>query len=521
MLELKDYDAYYSTTHLGTVYPGLLIEKTSEQIDLLANGLEPLFIQGTSPLTIEKVNQNPVTHSQIRGYLTPFEATDRAGLLKGTDGTLLLVSGEVVARNCKEIVKVGDRVEITECYMHNDSPAMSLFHLYSAEKTSRLGGQLRAIFSCLICYQRQGSYRPVMVFHTQIGHTIRFNPYQTYDPQYIKALFSVAEVTAASNACLKYYLDGKDSNIMPVYPVKRIDMESEFQPIISMFRNKFKAFNALLMNGPRFVDPLYEFRMGYCADAAVQGNLFIVESNMLEMWKEVLAGQFGGEIKEWSQAIYKLSKNRKGHTKRVAKAYLGTTYGSKLTLNDMEQWKAAIEKYMWRSYNAREIAKARARDSFDIGAPDFCLNDGTIDYNYALIYDPLEKFGGNLDIRNTLRSFRLTPNHKRTWEIIPFSFVVDWFVPISDYLTVAESEDTIIENQFRIKGEVNSVKMVFSFTEFPTVELVAYVRNCSTFPITKPFPNLEELNPAKRGVSGSAYINGAALILSRGKAKPK
>lgn len=280
-----------------------------------------------------------------------------------------------------------------------------------------------------------------------------------------------------------------------------------------------RSFTSQLSNGIGYIDPLYDCRMGQCADAAIQGNLFTVESNMLEMWKEFLSGTFGSEIKEWAHAISKLSKNRKGHTKRVAKAYLSTTYGTQLTLNDMEQWKAAIEKYMWSNYYTVPYSTAKGRNSYSVGAPFCTFSDGIAQYNYCLYYDPLERFGGSQDFKSLLRAFRLTPNHKRTWEIIPFSFVVDWFLPISDMFTTLESEDTLYENMYRIIGEVSSVKTEFPLREFPSVKLVSYVRLSSPQPFTIPQPNFDEIDPSKRGVSGSAYVNGPALLLSKAKLK--
>jgi len=233
MLVYKNYDAYFSSVHVGTeVYPGLLIEKTCSEIDLSSEGLDPAFVQGASDLIIQGVRQNPVMHSQIKGEINPFVAGNaQAGRYKGIYNSDLLVSGEAVTGNCEQIVNMGDRIEITTCYLHNDSPIMSLFHLYSAEKVPYgVGSRIRYFFTALICYVRNGTVVPVINAPFSMWYNEGFNPYKTYDAAYIKSYIPESTKIQSTNDCLKCYLENKSGPYMGVSPLMRTRTSLIFNP---------------------------------------------------------------------------------------------------------------------------------------------------------------------------------------------------------------------------------------------------------------------------------------------------
>lgn len=346
--------------------------------------------------------------------------------------------------------------------------------------------------------------------------------FTTYDIGYLKGRYSLFATQARDAAIKKVTTDGTFAGYLLPFSFRRYsaDVETYYRSLLPKISREIQFVASITRTNAHNIDPMKEARMGWLADAAIQGNLFFVQSNMLEFWIEALHGTFGAEIKSWTEAMSSFSKNRKNSTAKVAQAYLATTYGTQLTLNDVEQWQNAITKYMWKSYeNARAFTFAKAKSTHGVSRPSAALQDGSCDYNYSLCYDPLEKFGGSYGIKELLDSFRLSPNAKRTWEIIPLSFVIDWFLPISDLFGVLESEDTLFDMKYRVFGETSSSKYAFPFAKYPTLSVILYSRTCSRHPFTIPLPDLEDLNPLNRGVSGSAAINGTALVLSGKRAR--
>lgn len=521
MIVLKDYDGFrFTTLTHPTTYLGIAREKYS-RIVLAAEMPESSFAQGTAAYNVGKTPQKSVFHLQVEGTLDPIvrSESDRPYILKGADGLNLQLDGEVLSGNCEVVSKKGDSFVYSRCRTRSISPLFSIFEVMTLSRSDNTLGRIATGYKCICMWESSSG----SIKYTLRGSTgsSGYKLLETYDLDYLIEKYYITASETYIQAINDVTVDGPSAGQLVPYQLRRysVDAEAFYRSLIPRISREIQFVASITRKNAHNIDPMKEVRMGWLADAAIQGNLFFVQSNMLEFWIQALEGTFGAEIKSWADAMSSFSKNRKDSTAKVAQAYVATTYGTQLTLNDVEQWQNAITKYMWKSYTARAFTFAKAKSTHGVSRPSAALKDGSCDYNYSLCYDPLEKFGGSYGVKELLDSFRLSPNAKRTWEIIPLSFVVDWFLPISELFGVLESEDTLYDMKYRVFGETSSTKYAFPFEKYPTLSVVLYSRTCSKYPFTIPLPDLEDLNPLNRGVSGSAAINGTALILSGRRAK--
>lgn len=521
MIVLKDYEGFrYRTLTHPTTYIGLARESYSRMV-LAAEMPESSFAQGETAFYAGKTAQNSVFHLHVEGMLDAIERSSpgRPDILKGAGGLNLQIDGTVHSGNCFVVSNQGDEFTYSECWTRSTSPLFSIFDIWKISRDTTTKGRISTSYSCICMWESPSGVRQYTARGASGGQGYKL--LETYDINYVKASYQSIADRNRIRALNEVAANGVSHGHLIPFSLRRYsnDIEAYYRSLIPRISREIQFVASITRKNAHNIDPMKEARMGWLADTAIQGNLFYVESNMLEFWKEGLSGTFGSEIKEWMSAISSVSKNRKGSTSKVAKAYLGTTYGTQLTLNDMEQWRNAITKYMWKSYNARAFTFAKARSTHGVSRPSASLQDGICDYSYSLCYDPLEKFGGSYSFKEMLDAFRLSPNPKRIWELLSLSFVVDWFLPVSELFRVIESEDTLYDMKYRVFGETSSTKYTFPFEKYPTLTVVLYSRTCSKYPFTTPLPDLEDLNPLNRGVSGSAAVNGTALILSKRRAK--
>jgi hypothetical protein len=67
-------------------------------------------------------------------------------------------------------------------------------------------------------------------------------------------------------------------------------------------------------------------------------------------------------------------------------------------------------------------------------------------------------------IWSALYTYGLSPNFYVVWDMIPYSFIVDWFIPVGDMLSVLDTEREYMSGKYNIKN------VCFSFTYFREVE---------------------------------------------------
>lgn len=104
---------------------------------------------------------------------------------------------------------------------------------------------------------------------------------------------------------------------------------------------------------------------------------------------------------------------------RLSEAYLGYNYGLRNQISDYLTITAGLEKTL----KMRERQPLEAlRASLRLEVPDTTIRK---EYHYKIRYRPQSSQGTAL--LKTLREYSLLPSLVTAWDLVPFSFIVDWF----------------------------------------------------------------------------------------------
>lgn len=187
--------------------------------------------------------------------------------------------------------------------------------------------------------------------------------------------------------------------------------------------------------------------------------------------------------------------------KAVASAYLGLHYGLKLTILDTIE---IVKQIKALQSEGKTVKRVTSREK--------AIIDGwSITTCYSLWYDPYNDMIGSLS--GYLRYFDLDLSIDKVWDLVPFSFVIDWFLHIGDALeTVARFGEI---QRFKILLQCQSEKYqrqinVDASGISGTVDLTYYRRKFSDKLIP---PDVQLINPS---LPGKCHIwEAAALIFSK------
>lgn len=191
--------------------------------------------------------------------------------------------------------------------------------------------------------------------------------------------------------------------------------------------------------------------------------------------------------------------------KAVASAYLGIHYGFKLTIMDIQELYSTLRKY---SRKRSSLSKIQSATSFTYGRWD-CVA------RYQVFYD---EFAGVSDILQQLLILSdayLTFDN--VWDMIPYSFVIDWFVDIGsriseleNWATMSQRHEVICAGQ-SIKATANLTPKDFGPVgySYTTIRASKYVRSYKNRLIMPSLIPSVTVNPFDH------LIEEAALIISR------
>lgn len=132
-------------------------------------------------------------------------------------------------------------------------------------------------------------------------------------------------------------------------------------------------------------------------------------------------------------------KTLRGVGAQTSSAYLSTLYGPRLTFLDVqEQAKTLASRILrdskWRWVHTKKMAHTTFRGSC---TP---LIDCDIDVKYALNVWYDRNVSGIIDFLSRLSAF---PQLTDAWDMVPYSFVVDWFVGVEDFLDAIDARVNI------------------------------------------------------------------------------
>lgn len=129
------------------------------------------------------------------------------------------------------------------------------------------------------------------------------------------------------------------------------------------------------------------------------------------------------------------------------------------------------DAYLWYSYMVRPTISDAATFSnaakFDmdyrVKHPKYTTHGSYTNYDegyttHATIYGTYEASNIFQAIGQKLDQLGFLPTPDRLWEIVPFSFVVDWFFPVGDILGRSNQEMRLLRNTYGVEGYVQTVK---------------------------------------------------------------
>jgi len=220
---------------------------------------------------------------------------------------------------------------------------------------------------------------------------------------------------------------------------------------------------------------------------------------------------FMRDLKDPKALIPKLRNLR--NVKTHASNYLAVNYGVLPTISDINEIVAAfkrvspyIDKNGFSTYNAVH------RDSRSFGNITETLEQRI---KIAIENEDCDF----TDLMNKIHSAGFAPTLENMWDLVPYSFVLDWFIDIGSFLERVDSSLSLLRLNIRYatKSRKRTLTMSFSPTENAsiqgTINVVSYHRWT-----TDQCP-LPPLSLSSEITASDHWLEGGALILQRTKTK--
>lgn len=140
--------------------------------------------------------------------------------------------------------------------------------------------------------------------------------------------------------------------------------------------------------------------------------------------------------------------------KTLASLYLGTRYGAQLTMADTLAIIDAAKREMQEVSKSYNWVRSTATDTMVGARGRFSGFVGSVTYHYKVYYKPYDHwFAKSL---KSLMDVDLAPTLGNVWDLIPFSFVVDWFVDIGSLLEKIDMRTYV--STLSVLGTLSSTK---------------------------------------------------------------
>lgn len=257
---------------------------------------------------------------------------------------------------------------------------------------------------------------------------------------------------------------------------------------------------AIMLNRVIFPDDMgvYGELARRCADDAKS-----IDINSLEYLRDL------SHLVSDGKDLYSLLKG-KVSLKSIADLYLSLKYGYRLTYADTITLKEDVD-FLLRKPSV-PFSWVRAAESTSMQVGSIVCNSS---YHYKVFYEQhsQEFLKGIAD----LQSAGLFPSPKTVWELIPFTFVVDWFTDLSN--RIDELDAQLFWSTHRVLGTTMSVKRSYGQIPLSMIGLSGYAGEFvfHTYQRMTP-PSLllpQYFSDAPREFHN--YVDLAALILQRKK----
>lgn len=186
--------------------------------------------------------------------------------------------------------------------------------------------------------------------------------------------------------------------------------------------------------------------------------------NFRLVWKTMLNGQFWKEsiLPAVSRAWSALGSGRFLKTQDVreifrpgASTYLSGKYGVMPSVSDIGRLYSGVCNI---STAFRQKQRIHSRRVTSIDVPDSLSATHTAVLTVQCSKYPSDLVGKAMEFISMCKSWGLYPEAQNLWDIIPFSFVVDWFVQIGDYFETVQDAYNI-RDYFPIEYAILSQKV--------------------------------------------------------------
>lgn len=152
-------------------------------------------------------------------------------------------------------------------------------------------------------------------------------------------------------------------------------------------------------------------------------------------------------IRDTSRLIRDIRKVRHD-PRRLGSIWLSYRYGHRLYYSDCQKLRKGLE-------DVRKVKPIRFRGRHTEVLTLLPGTETTITYNFTLYASSFSTT--DLDLGSTIRSLDFWPSAENLWDLVPYSFVCDWFVNLTDICKRYDMRQDIL--RFPIKGAVQSVKL--------------------------------------------------------------
>nr|QQM16294.1 putative maturation protein [Ensystermes virus] len=176
-----------------------------------------------------------------------------------------------------------------------------------------------------------------------------------------------------------------------------------------------------------------------------------------------------------------------------AKAYLAWHYGIRLMIQDTKEILRALRRSGLSAYHTQ-----RAEVTLDEGW--YRISVACNDYDYQLN-----------SLIDQLRRFDLLPTLENLWDLVPFSFVIDWFTGISSSLKAIDSLGYYSKLPILWSCVSQSVEYESTSVDYPGKYQV-YQRKFLSNPLTP----IRRLGQFPNSSLSNHFVEGAALIAANG-----
>lgn len=146
-------------------------------------------------------------------------------------------------------------------------------------------------------------------------------------------------------------------------------------------------------------------------------SLGMADINGVANIKELL--EFGSTVSSFAETLSKIPHSA---VKHAAAAWLAVHYGFKLTLLDIKETSEVFQKY---ALKRSSLSKCQAVQNYSVDSRRYTAR-------YQVFYDEFAEVDSYLQRLLMLTDSYLTTENM--WDMVPWSFVVDWFISVGDVL---------------------------------------------------------------------------------------